>query len=337
MLGSAMLDVAIGLVFVFLLLSLVCSAANEVIEAVLKNRAFDLERGVRELLSPNGGPKADGIVAQVYDHPLVNGLYKGSYTAFLQHMDRAPWWRWITRVWGPEIPSYIPARNFALAIMDVALPAGAASSGAAGSTADAGVPKPLAPLRAAVAKALDDATASKSPAAQAWKALLVLIDSAGDDAARARDNIEAWFNSSMDRVSGWYKRRAQWFILAIGTILAVAINVDTIHVAEKLYSDKALRDVLVSSAEGFAKSSPTLPAAGAKPDLDNLRALGIPIGWEAERFDADAITKHWLGWLVTAFAVSLGAPFWFDLLNKIIVVRSTVKPQEKSPEEKPKS
>jgi len=43
-----------------------------------------------------------------------------------------------------------------------------------------------------------------------------------------------------------------------------------------------------------------------------------------------------LGWLVTALALSLGAPFWFDLLNKFIVVRSTVKPKEKSPEEQSK-
>jgi hypothetical protein len=40
--------------------------------------------------------------------------------------------------------------------------------------------------------------------------------------------------------------------------------------------------------------------------------------------------KYLLGWLITACAVSFGAPFWFDMLNKIMVVRSTIKPQEKS-------
>ena len=45
------------------------------------------------------------------------------------------------------------------------------------------------------------------------------------------------------------------------------------------------------------------------------------------------LATHWLGWLLTAFAVSFGAPFWFDLLNRFMVVRSTVKPKEKSPEE----
>ena len=40
-----------------------------------------------------------------------------------------------------------------------------------------------------------------------------------------------------------------------------------------------------------------------------------------------------IGWFITAFAISLGAPFWFDILNKIMVIRSTVKPFEKSPPE----
>ncbi len=40
-----------------------------------------------------------------------------------------------------------------------------------------------------------------------------------------------------------------------------------------------------------------------------------------------------LGWLLTAFAASMGAPFWFDVLNKVMEIRSTIKPKEKSPEE----
>ena len=78
--------------------------------------------------------------------------------------------------------------------------------------------------------------------------------------------------------------------------------------------------------------------------LDSLYALRLPIGW------SDVVAGNWpagnewggvwrrtvaslFGWLLTAFAVSLGAPFWFDALNKIMVIRSTVKPREKSQEE----
>jgi hypothetical protein len=82
--------------------------------------------------------------------------------------------------------------------------------------------------------------------------------------------------------------------------------------------------------------------------LLDIQSLSLPIGWDSE----DDVSRQWpgwhwkryggwwyqiywhlLGWLLTALAISLGAPFWFDLLNKFIVIRSAVKPHEKSPEE----
>lgn len=78
---------------------------------------------------------------------------------------------------------------------------------------------------------------------------------------------------------------------------------------------------------------------------ERLKDLGLPIGWEAqgEKWPAWDLGQWWkqliahgFGWLLTAFAISLGAPFWFDLLNKFIVIRSAVKPHEKSPEEESK-
>lgn len=400
--GFAVLDVAIGLIFVFLLLSLACSAANEMVEAVLKNRAFDLERGLRELLSPNGAPAPGSIVARIYDHPIVNGLFKGTYADFLRHMGRNPAWRWIMRVSSPDLPSYIPARNFALALMDTVLPGAGGpacvDSGAADATGSAPAADAIARLRAAVAlelaKAQRNAPATPTPiitavsmnaptfpaptitpagtpsagtpdpvassAAQTWQSLLVLIDAAGGDVVKTRENIEGWFNSSMDRVSGWYKRRAQAFILVMGAVLTIALNVDAISVVNKLYTDKALREALVASADVYVKAEPILgaadpakdaglaadcgevrnkklPACALRSNLDKVNDLQLPIGWAAEKSAWEATRSHWLGWLLTALAISLGAPFWFDLLNKIIVVRSTVKPHEKSPEEPAKT
>ena len=78
--------------------------------------------------------------------------------------------------------------------------------------------------------------------------------------------------------------------------------------------------------------------------LTQLKALGIPIGWSADAFETNSrgipLPSGWplkiIGWLITAFAACLGAPFWFDALNKLMVVRSTVKPQEKSRDERSK-
>lgn len=86
---------------------------------------------------------------------------------------------------------------------------------------------------------------------------------------------------------------------------------------------------------------------------DGLREIGLPIGWQdasvawlrrgfpGKSFAPDS-TNAWGAWLlllagylITALAVMLGAPFWFDVLNKFMVIRNTVKPKEKSPDEPP--
>src|SRR5215471_3393478 len=113
MFNTAIVDVAMGMVFVYLLLSLMCSAANELIELWLKNRATDLERGLRELLQD---PDGSGLVQKVYNHPLISGLFEGDYQKVTLGMGK----RMMGRV---KLPSYIPSRTFALALMDIILPA----------------------------------------------------------------------------------------------------------------------------------------------------------------------------------------------------------------------
>src|SRR3569832_2310183 len=126
---SFIIDVAIGLVFVYLLLSLMCSAANEIIELWLKKRAIDLERGIREMLAPGSKSGARDIVQKLYDHALVNNLFDSTYNG---SRIGSPL-RYVLRT---HLPSYIPARSFAQALMDlVARPAAAGgASGTTGST-----------------------------------------------------------------------------------------------------------------------------------------------------------------------------------------------------------
>src|SRR5258706_3752031 len=191
MFNSGIIDVAISLVFVYLLLSLVCTAINEVIDGMLKKRASNLERGIRELLNDQDGK---GLVKDLYDHPLIYSMFRGEYN--------------------PEkpktLPSYIPARNFALALMDVVLPAqavgtdGGGASGATGATTwspRSAEISPLKPLREAIGLMTNEKTK---------RALMTLVDAAGNDISKARENIEGWYDSSMDRAAGWYKRHVQW-------------------------------------------------------------------------------------------------------------------------------
>ena len=65
---------------------------------------------------------------------------------------------------------------------------------------------------------------------------------------------------------------------------------------------------------------------------DSDRRLGLP-GWFDFWAYWDRFSFHFFGWLITAIAATLGAPFWFDILNKIMSIRSAGK----APEEKSKS
>src|SRR6185503_8116529 len=112
MFNSNILDVAIGMIFIYLLLSLMCSAANEIIELLLKKRAIDLERGIRELLCPGSESGTDDIVAKLYNHALINNLFGGTY-------EESRIGSKLRRVMRTQLPSYIPARSFALALMDL--------------------------------------------------------------------------------------------------------------------------------------------------------------------------------------------------------------------------
>ena len=308
MFGSEMLDVAIGMIFIYLLLSLICSALNELIERSLKNRAKDLEAGLRELLND---PTGSDLVRKVYEHGMVNSLFKGDYDASAR--DKS------------NLPSYIPSRNFAIAILGILVP----ENSPAGS---------LASFRDAVGKI------ENSKVKNALTAMLTL---AGEDIDKFRESIEGWFNSTMDRVSGWYKRRSQLIIFTLGLAAAGVMNVNSISIANDLWVHKAQRDAMVSAAQGYLgnhplKDGPTGLDTGLKANIDEFRSYALPIGWNVIPVPN---WRSWvafgflslLGWFITACAVSLGAPFWFDMLNKIIIVRSTIKPHEKSPEEHSKN
>jgi hypothetical protein len=350
-----MLDVAIGVVFVYLLMSLIATAAAEAFEWAMRYRAKDLERGLRELL------RDPQLIQQLYDHPLVNGLYVGEYATTKKR----------------NLPSYMPARSFALAVMDLLLsdPNDAKShDGAASATMAKGLPTTVvsAPstmqARVAGLQAKIGVTSKAMGAApvdakvdQARHAVITLVKAAEHDAEQARKNIEEWFNTAMDRVSGWYKRRTQLVLFLIGITASIAFNADSVRLLRELSTDKGKRDAIVGVATNYAKSTTALPATSTSFDdartqmevaQKQLSTLGVPLGWWRDgtpnygcrcvscgpTLQQKLMNPEWLrcwflvfcGWLMTALAISLGAPFWFDTLNKIIVVRSTVKPAEKS-------
>jgi hypothetical protein len=306
MFGSV-LEVAIGVVFVFLLASIICSAIREGIEAFLKTRAAFLERGIRELLHDRA---AEGLAKQVYTHPLVAGMYRDQYEPSDHTKHRWPLAR------GRDLPAYIPSRNFALALLDIA------ARGPVDDTNRA---------RAAQAPALSRAAVRSNLALMpvpVQRVLLTAIDVADGDLNAARTTLEHWYDDAMDRVSSWYKRSTQMILFIIGLVFAVVANVDTIAITQYLSHDSAAREVIVARATAAVADSAILARSYAQTKAD-LEALKLPIGWEARVGPQPSWPSRALGWFVTALAVTMGAPFWFDLLNKVTAIRSAVKPTEK--------
>ncbi len=327
MFGSRILDVAVGLILVYFLVSVICSTIREAMEAWLKSRAAFLEQGIRELLHDE---EAVGLARSVYTHPLIYSLYAGRYTpGESRHRPFA-----LAR--GTGLPSYVPSRNFALALLDLAA-RGPVTQGSGASAAS-----PVLSLAEARANVVNLENA------HVQRVLLTAIDTAQGDLDRAVANVAAWFDSGMDRVSGAYKRGTQNVIFAIALVVSVFLNVNTITIADYLYRNDAARAALVARAEAAARDSAFLTGAdstrypAARAALDSLQLpIGWDIGWGAPRQNPHPMAVgYWndlvapiLGLLLTALAASLGAPFWFDVLNKVMVIRSTVKPREKSPEE----
>jgi hypothetical protein len=320
MFSTPILDVAIGLSFFYLLLGLICTTVSEMIAARLKTRSRFLAQGISQLL---GG----ALKAELYQHPLIKAMTPGD---------------------GQEGPSYIAAEKFATALLDIV----------------SGKDKPLTDLTA-----LRDG--SKTMGSTEWQVAFKALMDSSPDVATLKKNVEEWFNDSMDRVSGWYKRNAQSNALILACIVTLVMNADTVNVAKILWTNPTVRAAVVDQARQRAAKKPpdeSLPmveypnsndATASKPvnvptspeqalSPEEQKLLGQLTGWgpDWEKVGAASgaaawfaalgliIYNHFIGWIVTALAVSLGAPFWFDTLNRFMNIRNAGRapdePRDKS-------
>lgn len=280
--GIPAIDVAIGLMFLFFLLSVVCSQVNELVASRLNFRAKELEGGIRSLL----GDRAEGLMAD----PFINGVREGA-----------------------RLPSYLGARTFALALMNQLAPESGAS---------------LSAVRSAIADLPDDNPA-KAP-------LTRFVAEAGDDVEAFRKRVEGWFDDAMDRVSGWYRRNAQKWLLVYATVLTLGLNVDTALIARTLWRDDAVRAAVVASAATAEEPESAEDFEEVARNVEEVQQLDLPLGWSTAAGDPRAWpglawASVWRvgGWVLTILALSLGAPFWFDLLGKVSRLRQTgVRPKD---------
>ena len=312
-------EVAIGLALVYLLVSTLCSGLIELVAHKVGARGRFLRLGLLSLLPDRW------IYLRVVNHPLLASLYR-DVPGRIKH------------------PSYIPGETFAQALFDVVLHKAAQIRNQSPHTSD----------RALSARdVLDAARTCRAAGFTIGESLLPLVEQAGDSLDVARRNVAAWYEASMDRVSGWYKRRAKWWLFWVGAGVAVAFNVDTIEIVRALVHNPTLRTSLAEegarvAASGEAAANQSIATVTEK--LQTIERQGLPIGFScvAKDWTADLDARNFrtmlaqcwtetrarsgtawmlkaLGWLMTALAVSLGGPFWFELLNRLVDMRGAGK------------
>ena len=160
-----------------------------------------------------------------------------------------------------------------------------------------------------------------------------------------RREIENSFDSSMERAGGVYKRNAKGVAILIGITLAITANADTFHIINRLSKDSLLREIIIDKAVQIT------PQSSNSSDINNidpneiLKEVELPIGWTNANLQQQinrtryringlpifSVLTMIAGWFVSGIAIAMGAPFWFDLLGKVMNVRNAGKKGKQAP------
>lgn len=352
-----LIDTAIGMIFVYLIIAIVVTAGVELIGSMLRLRSVNLVQGMIVMLgdksaaAPQGGrtlrsrlagwiishskvaqptpavvgdeaaaAAPDSLTAQILKHPLVSDLAVGDRVA-------------------PRIDPKLFATTLVTILND-------AQNNAS----------PVADVNAAFADISKLLSTVKNDAVRERLTPIVAQAQAAavDGAEKAQAGINAiaqWYDQSMSQASDWYKSRIQGVTMALAVLIAVGGNVDSLRIAESLWSDGALRQSFAAQAVAAA-GDPDYLKSHCPPDTDGTKAAesidcqgkalraamgqlnALPVGWRGVDYSGDFLTAagavigHIPGWILTVAAASLGAPFWFGLLQRVTPLR---KPASDSP------
>ncbi len=287
MFESQILDVAIGLAFVYIILSLICTTIDEWIASMFSLRARTLVTAIQNLIKGKD-QKGKELADSFFEHSLIKALSSKARKI-----------------------SYVPSHTFALTVIDIIAPKVTAGS----------------KMFKDFSKAVDNL-----PESDIKKTLQLFIRQKKEGIEKVQEDIERWFNDTMDRVKGWYKRKIQLIIFCTAIVVSVGLNVDTFEIANSLYRDETLRASLVTAATEAVKKIESTEQKDFSKIVENasekLQELQLPIGWSGQRQEPINLPNKVLGWLFSAVALSLGAPFWFDVLNRFMKLRASGKNPE---------
>ncbi len=294
------LTVVLGVVFVLLVLSLLATTVMELIAAFLHLRGKNLKKALSNMLV---GLKDDGTTE---DESI---LAKFKKNAFFKQLS----FKYSNKTTNP--PSYITSKSFRSILFDVI----------------------LGDEKISEMEIINEI--NKLENTDLRNVLNQLLRDADGKVDVFKEKVEGWFDTVMDRASGWYKRTAQKILIYVGIFIAIILNADTLAIYERLENDPETLAQVVAMAEDFAANNDSTSLVKQNLDYDeaqeqfnyildnHIQGIKSPLGLGWKNVDFEKFTFYdWLtkltGWIITALAISLGAPFWFDILKKLVSIRS---------------
>lgn len=300
-LKMAILTIVLGVVFVLLMLSLLATTIMELVAAFMKLRGKNLKKALTNMLV---GMEKDGVIDDnsILKKFMDNPLYKQLCYQYSKG--------------STDPPSYISPNSFQTILFDVLLDGKELKN----------------------SEVMNKISELKNEDLR--RILTQFLREADGNIEIFKSKVEGWFNSVMERSTGWYKRMTQKIIIIVGIGIAVVLNADTLSMYERLESNPTSLEQVVLMAESFAGKNDSvdgivetnLEFEQAKDQLnefivDEIESLKSPLGLGWKNVNMKDTPYNWavkiLGWIITALAISLGAPFWFDILKKLVNIRSS--------------
>ena len=291
---DAILEVAIGLVVTWLIISMATSQFQEAIIEFINLRATFLEARLQEMF------KDRTLVEQFYKHPLIESLSTK------------------TMLGNKRNPTHIPNSLFAKAAVDIFL-----NAGKTGNDIPAGTMS-LAVMNQSMQESLKFINNKNQTFARTIKYLTPKLDEetakVESKLAEYRGNVESWFDTTMGQATILYRKYASLIALVVGLIIAAVFNIDSAAIINQLWRDPTLRQAIVAQA-GNINPEESFSVTAIQ---DKLNELSLPVGWNEKTTPQDFTgwSLKALGILLSGSAASLGAPFWFDVLNKMLGLKS---------------
>jgi hypothetical protein len=317
------IEVVIGLIFVYLLLSLLATVINEFIANILSLRGRNLRKAIAHMFPEGDG---DFKIKKFFDDPYIKKL------------SQRPIFTRMRRIHSDYLPKGMISDILAKAVF---------SSNSGVEDVDE------------LEKKIDKMFVPKS---ETNRILKRFVSEAHGNIEQVKLRIESWYDDIMDLATEWYKSKVRLILLGIGFVICVLVNADTFTIAKRLWVDPAARASMSQMAEGYVESGAVdmggLDSLSFEARHDSLLArrdrllrkiettesvLGMGWGdfagagsfWGKVKHVFGSFPGRIWGWLLTTLAISMGAPFWFDILNRVVRLRHGGRQAEVESKKKP--